>query len=185
MDTRVKDINIKGVYLFGSVARGDFDRDSDVDLFIDIGENDEERINEIIKTSEKQFYKSDSYKKYGFLGIKNQIKALSGDLEKWELKESVEKDGIILYSSSVSKGLIKYFVVIIKPIKDVRGRNFVMRALSGRKEKYYKKSGGFLKEIGVEQLDSRVFLVPAEKINRILRLFSKQKVNYKLLAIWK
>ncbi len=182
--SRIKNMPIKSIFLFGSVARGDFDKDSDIDIFFDVEDKYAETIESIIKASEKNFYSSESNKKFLFLGIKNEIKPMVGDLQKWELKESVEKDSIVLFSSSFSSGLKKHFLITIKPIKDIKERNAVFRKLVGRKEKYY-KGGGLVKEIGGQQLDKRGFIVPAEKVNSVLNIFSKKKVDYFLEPVWK
>ncbi len=51
--------NIREIILFGSVARGEFDKKSDIDSFIDIkNEKDFERINKIVGIQLKSFIKA-------------------------------------------------------------------------------------------------------------------------------
>ncbi len=72
LETLDKESNkINQIILFGSVARGEDTKKSDVDLFIDANENKlEEKINQI----KEEFYGSVKVRKYwNLLGIKNKI----------------------------------------------------------------------------------------------------------------
>jgi len=178
--SNIKDKEIRAVYLFGSVARGDFDKDSDIDIFIDT----DHEIKSVIDKSLKILVNSEEWKKFQLLGIDNEIKVMYGKLSEWQLKESVHNDGIVLYSQSFSAGLTSYFLITIKPINDIAKRNKVIRKLFGRKEKYYKEKS-LVVENGGTIIDSRSFIIPSEKVNEILRIFSKEKVVYKMEKIWK
>ncbi|MBI4163526.1 MAG: nucleotidyltransferase domain-containing protein [Candidatus Aenigmarchaeota archaeon] len=180
-DPKIADARIKTVYLFGSVSRGDFDKDSDIDIFID---SESKEIGKHVEMAMSKFLKSDEWKKFRLMGIENKIKVMHGAIKRWELYESVKNDGLVLYSSSVSEGLNSFFLVNIEPISEITKRNRVMRKLVGRKEKYY-KGGGLVEGLGGEVLDNRVFLVPSEKIKSFLTIFSKEKVNYRIKKIWK
>ncbi len=172
---------IKGIYLFGSVARGDFGRDSDVDIFIDSGSKD---IGKAIERSLNRFRKSGESKKFQLIGVQSELKVMHGRLEDWELKESVEKDAILLYSpSSAGTGMRAFFIIAIEPVKDIAKRNRVIRKLAGRQEKQYHGSG-LVRELGGEAVDSRVFLVPAEKSQKMLQVLSKENVRYSLRKMW-
>ena len=180
-DPKIHEAKIKTIYLFGSVARGDFDRDSDIDIFID---SESKGIGKLAEMTVSKFLKSDEGKKFRLMGIENEIKIMHGDIKEWELYESVKNDGLILYSSSVSEGLNSFFLVTVEPISEITKRNRVMRKLVGRKEKHY-KGGGLVEDLGGEVLDSRVFLIPTEKIKKVLTIFSKEKVNYKIKKMWR
>ena len=175
---------IQGIYLFGSVARGDFGKKSDVDIFIDVEKENEKSLEHAAQRALKRFLSSEECKKFALLGVKNEIRALVGQLKEWELKESVEKEGLVLFSQSVSTHLKKYFLVRISPIKNIATRNRVMRKIAGRKERHYQEKG-LIAEKGGEMVDPKVFLIPAENINPFLMLFSREKAQYKLTEIWK
>ncbi len=177
----IKDHGIRSIYLFGSVARGDFDKSSDVDMFIDSSSG---KMEFFIEKALKSFYKSEDRKKFELMGINNEIKVMHGNLEEWQLKQSVESNGILIYSQSVSHGLGSYFIVKINPIKDIAKRNKVLRKLSGRNEKHYKDKGIVI-ELGGKIIDNRVFIVPSDNINDILKIFSEEKVDYSIEKIWK
>jgi len=85
--------NVNAVVLFGSVARGDYDNESDIDLFIETEES-EKKIEETLKL----FKKSKEHEKYLDLGTENQISLKVGKLKDWSsLRESILDNGITLY----------------------------------------------------------------------------------------
>src|SRR3989338_1271167 len=77
--------DIDRIILFGSVARGDFDKESDIDVFIE-GEKDIEREIENLLSI---FMKSEIQKKWELKGLKNEISLKIGKLNEWELKRSI------------------------------------------------------------------------------------------------
>ena len=176
----IKKNKIKGIYLFGSVARGDFDKDSDIDLFID---SDSKETKSIIEKALNKFYNSEDNKKFQLMGIENELKPIAGNLSNWDLKESVENDGLVLYAQSLSSGLRSYEIVTMDSIKNIAQRNRVLRHLSGRKEKHYNDKG-VIKQLGGETLNPRVFIIPSENANTILRIISKENIKYQLRKIW-
>ena len=58
-----------------------------------------------------------------------------------------------------------------------------MRKLFGRKERYYNDKGLVL-ELNGEILESRTFILPSEQINKVLRIFSKEKIKYRIKTIF-
>ena len=96
---KIKDKNqIKHIILFGSVAREEADRNSDIDLFLDLVKENKATETETEKIT-AEFYKSVKFLRYWkLLGIKNELKLVVGELGKWkELKSSIISNGIVLY----------------------------------------------------------------------------------------
>mgnify|MGYP001599929121 FL=1 len=85
---------IDNIILFGSVANNTFDKESDIDLFIDTNKNNESAIRNILDL----YKKTDEYKKFKISGIKNEFSLKIGRLKEWkELEASIISDGIVLY----------------------------------------------------------------------------------------
>ena len=126
--------NIRKIILYGSIARGDFNKNSDIDLFIDIDEKQEKNIKKI----EENFYESESYKKWKLKGLSNEISLLMGDLEgsEWKnLKRAIINTGILLYGkykSNIEK-INQYVLFTFENIKPESKRVSVHRKLFGFK----------------------------------------------------
>jgi predicted nucleotidyltransferase len=174
---------INGIYLFGSVARGEFDEKSDIDVFIDVESKDVEKMKKVCERSLKKFFSSQEVEKFRLRGIENEIKPIVGVLKEWgELKESLEKDSLILFSPSISYGRERQIIVVIEPIKLLAKRNKVFRYLFGRKERVFRKKG-IVEAIGGKILTPRSFLIPKESFNEIAQFLTQEKVKFKIIEV--
>src|SRR3989344_7001985 len=91
-------IEVDEIILFGSVARQEADKTSDIDLFFNIREKTKERItSDKIKDELEKFYKSKIAEIWHLKGINNQIKVQVGKLDEWKLKRSIISEGLVLY----------------------------------------------------------------------------------------
>jgi len=89
--------NIKKIVLYGSVARGDDEKDSDIDIFIEI-KKETKKFETEVKDIEKQFYQSREASLFKLKGIDNEFSIKIGKLNEWkELYGSISSTGIILY----------------------------------------------------------------------------------------
>lgn len=179
--TRIKMRDIRSVYLFGSFARGDYDKDSDVDIFID-AENEGE-VDRMVRLSAKKFYQTEECRKFRLLGIENSFSVKCGNIMEWDLRDAVMSEGIVLYSSSASPSMRKYFLLEIKTINNVSKRNRIIRKLSGRREAM-RKEKGIAEEMGGIILDSRHYIIPAESIASITKILSKENALFGMREIW-
>lgn len=174
---------VRSIYLFGSVARGDFTQDSDVDVFIDTERENEPVLASAVKKATKNFLHSDERKKFLVLGIRNEMDVKYGNVKEWDLFTSIQKEALVLFSSSVSVFFRKHFFVEVKPIANIAKRNKVIRALAGRKERN-RKERGLVSSMGGTVIDSRHYFIPAEKVGAVTQLFAKEKVLYELREMW-
>src|SRR3989338_7851990 len=90
--------HIKAIILFGSVARDEDDKQSDVDIFIDIVQKDSKIEKECLALVDS-FLSSVKYSHYcKLLDVHHEIKLHIGQLYTWkELAPSLISDGIVLY----------------------------------------------------------------------------------------
>ena len=174
---------VKEVILFGSVARGDFSSDSDVDLFFDVSSDNKDNDNQMKEIISK-FYKSQIFENWGKKGIKSSINPKIGVLSEWKLRHSILADGITLYGKYKSELKGEAFVVFTsEPIKNVAKRNKIIRALFGRHEKNQNKEGAIGKFKG-KRLSPTVFIVPQRYVQEIISILHLEKVSYTLIEIW-
>lgn len=179
---------IKQIILFGSVARGESNKDSDIDLFIDVLDKKlEKEINDI----KERFYESIKVKKYwSLLGVKNEINCSVGKLEEWDnLQRSLIANGIVLYGKYKKDTKTEsYYLFIITPGKDRNKNISIWRELYGytqkiNKKKYEKK--GLVRDYNGKKLAKGVFIIPSEHTQKISLFLKKNKFKYELISFWK
>ena len=115
--------SILRIILFGSVAKSEAGKQSDIDIFIEVKKNKifEKEVHKIVEN----FYKSREALLFKTKGIENKINIIIRRLDDWkELGKSVESTGIILYgkfSGVVGEKGKKYSLFYWDNIKKNRG----------------------------------------------------------------
>lgn len=176
--------NINEIILFGSVARGEEGKDSDIDLFFNL-EKDEKGIKAILNGELKKFYKSKSAEVWFLKGIKNQININAGILDEWKLKRSLISAGICLYGKykEIPENMKELVLFNIEPIKNIAKRNKIIREIFGRKEKGYSKEGFLIKFAG-RKISPSSFIIPKKHSQDIIIFLKKEKINYWFFELW-
>jgi len=182
LDSAVNDF-VKSIYLYGSSVRGELEKGSDIDIFIDCDSDKEESIEGIAKAALSRFYKSKDYEKWILFKFEHNISVQAGDLMVWQLKTSIMAEGILLYSkkSEILPAERKILFSYELPKKKKQYLHFI-RALFGRKEKGYRDSG-FLGELNGKKIGSNVIIVPKENQQKTMEFMQKEKINYSMKEI--
>jgi len=175
---------VRNIVLFGSVARNDFDKESDIDIFIDTKEEIEKEANDILDS----FYSSIIYKKYWkLLGIENEISLKVGDLDKWELKRSIISHGIQLYGKYYSEIEARLYSLFVIEFKGKRSEKLKLwRQLYGYSQKIKNKQyiqQGLIKEYSIRRIGPAVLLVPIENENKLRQFLTENKISHKVIEI--
>src|SRR3989338_1392656 len=92
-----KTISIESIILFGSVARGDFDKESDIDIFVSV-RNSRKTDKDIVRKATNEFYGTKTFEKWQMLGIKNYFSVIVGNInsDEWaDLRRSIMTDGVL------------------------------------------------------------------------------------------
>ena len=181
--SKIEDIN--KIILHGSISRGDFDEDSDIDLFIDT--NNKNAKNKIEKILEN-YYKTNKFKEWELKSIKNPFSLLVGklDSEEWKsLKRAIMNIGIILYGKykSNAEKINQYALFSFENIKPDKKRISIFRKLFGFKMKN-KKYAGLVEKINAIKIGKGTLLVPIEHVNELKKYFQDKKVVVKLYDFW-
>lgn len=182
--TKNKD-KIKNIILFGSVAREEAGKTSDIDIFIDLIKEDrklEQEINQLLN----KFMVSTKYKNYWkLLDLENEIKLTIGELNKWnQLKPNIIANGISLYGkfkTDIKEGKHKTFF-IWENIKPNSTRVLFNKQLLGYKQnnKFYE---GLIQKQNGERMGKGCIMVPLEFSNIFLKLFRKYKISVKIKKV--
>ncbi|VVB90445.1 Nucleotidyltransferase domain protein [uncultured archaeon] len=180
--------DIKNIILFGSVARGDFDSESDIDIFVDTGKGRaiKNKLTKLLST----FEKSETQEKWKLQGLNNSISVKTGELERWELYRSIITCGILLYGKyeRMPKDAKYHILFVLDFRKMERSRKIkIWRKLYGYRQKVGEKlieSKGFLEELSGKKIKRSVIAVPAEQKEKMLDFIKKYGINHKTIEIW-
>ncbi len=183
---RVREAKPKGVLslvLFGSVARGEATRESDIDIAVIYSEKDDEVVSELESMA----------------GERIQLTHLSLEELKKEptVAGALSGEGILLYGSPVS---ISAEDLELKPMMiisyDTSGmsrnaRSRLQRALYGGTSTYVKDGEkvkkhypGIVEEIGAERLGKGVLLVDRRRYPKIAGTLKTYGAKYREIPVW-
>jgi len=184
--------SVKKIILFGSFATGDFDEESDIDIFIEFPKGtDLKKIGNLVKNSEKRFY-SVSSRKWELMGINFPVSSILGNLEdqKWkELKEEIISTGITLYGKfeELPKNLKHYHLFNYTLTRLEQGKKMkFLRTLFGYTVKTGKKyrQTGLLEEIGGKKLGPNTILIAVEKSREVHKIFNSFGITPEIREVW-
>ena len=176
--------SIEKIILYGSIARGDFHSDSDIDLFVDINEKENEKIQKL----KERFYKTESAKRWVLKGVKNEFSIIVGNLEsdEWiDLKRALINTGILLYGkykSNVEK-VYAYSIFVFENIKPDKKRILIFRKLFGFKLDK-KRYLGFVEKLHGVKLGKSSIIIPLEHVKKIKDYLHEKKVKFKIYDLW-
>ena|SRR3989344_50393 len=177
--------DIDNVILYGSITRGDFDEQSDVDLFIDtLKKDNEKKANEVLK----QYYKTNKFKEWELKGIANEISLITSNInaDEWKnLKRAIINTGIVLYGryKANAEKVNQYLLFSFDNIKPDKKRIVIFRKLFGFKidKKEYL---GMAKEIGAVKIGKGALLVPLEHASKLTDYFKEKKISPRVFDLW-
>lgn len=186
---KIKD-SLKQIILFGSIARGDFDEESDIDLFFEIkNEFNEKETEQLIKATINKF-EIVAEKTWNLRNINLPIKVIVGrdDDITWEnLKEEIKNYGLVLYGQyqeqKENKALISYS---LKNLNQNEKMN-CLRKLYGYTTKTKKKvysNKGFISTIGAVKTATNQILAKIEDAKKIMALLKEFNVPCKVVKIY-
>lgn len=188
-----KGMPIRKIILFGSVAREEFDKHSDIDIFIEpVQKSKVKETEEQIKEIKKEF-EIEKEHTWKLKGIDYPIRELIGWLDepKWKiLKEDILSNGILLYGKyeELPKS-IKHYAFINYSLTDLEQKKKMkfLRNLFGysiKKNKKIYKQEGLIAQTGGSKLASNIILLPLEEVTKIKDLFDRYKVKIEIREVW-
>lgn len=184
---------IKEIMLFGSVAKGSYDKKSDIDLFFNVKDkNEEKEIEEKLKAILKSF-EVKAEKTWALKKIKFPINFIVGSLEDetWKnLRDEIISSGLMLYGKykEIPENLRQNYLFYYS-LNNLSRKNKMkfIRKMFGyslkRGRKIYEQ-GGLIKEINGFKLGSNAILIPSQEVLKIKKLFKDFKVSYKIIESW-
>ncbi len=178
-----KDISkIDNIILYGSVARGTADKESDVDIFVDTSHELEEKINEILE----EFYNSREYTLFRSKGVNNEIELKIGELSEWEdLHRSISSTGRVLWGryKITEEPIGTEHKIIFFWDKIGRSRSSFLNKLYGYKSKD-KNIVGLLEKWGGKKIGKSSIIIPFQYKEDMLELIEEYDVNAKNIEVF-
>ena len=178
-------IKLTKAILFGSVLTKNFDVESDIDIFLETDEK-EDNLNMLLNEFEKT--KGETWR---FKNIENPISLKIGKLEKWpSLRRSIQSNGLLLYSSykEVPEKIENYILFILNFRKISRSKKVSLwRKLYGYSQKIKNKvyiNKGLIKKLEGKKLERSVIAIPSSNAEEFKDFLHKNKINYELYEIW-
>ncbi len=180
------------IILFGSTARGDFHKESDIDLFINLQNKKEQKeIERIVKKALMEFETAVS-NSWRLKGIDLPLKVLVGDLDapRWSaLKREIISTGRVIYGryKELPQKLNPYYLLSFK-LTNLLPKNKVkfirqMYGYKSRKEHTVYCHAGAMQEGGV-RINQNTILTPGPQLNNFLSLFKQFKIKYQIREVW-
>src|SRR3989344_3520979 len=182
---------IRNIILFGSFARGNPRKDSDVDLFIDVEKETIEEVEKLVKESLKEF-EIKAERSWKLKGIKNTVSPIVDSIEneRWNnLRKDIEINGISLYGKFKGKAeKNKHLVLIQYDLSKLSQKNKMqlIRKLFGYTLKKGKKvyaNQGIIQKLKAEKL-SNAILIDLSNYKEVLEILRKHKASVKIEDLW-
>ncbi len=176
---------IERVILFGSVAKDQATKESDVDLFMEVRKKTKS-IEKEIQEIKQQFYRSREATLFKAEGIENPLSIKVGHLKDWpDLSQSIASTGIILYSPYEAKKLPKEATHHLLISWDHIGKNrgaFLNKVygFSVRKKHYL----GIIEKYPGKKIGKSSIMLPVQHKKEILQLIEKHHVKAKSIEIF-
>jgi|SRR3989338_8311046 len=183
----LKDIrNVQRIVLFGSVARGEETKESDVDLFIEVMKITKKFESEI-KKIEGEFYQSREASLFKLKGVNNEFNIKMGRLTDWkDLYQSIASTGVTLYgpyeSGKLPSGVKHYVIIFWVGINKNRGA--FLNKVYGFKVKG-RRYEGLLEKYNGNRLGKSCIIMPAQYKKEILELIHKYKILAKVMEVFR
>lgn len=179
---------INQIILFGSVAKNDFDKDSDIDLFIDTDEDIEKEYKNALFNFEKR-----SERTWKLKEIDLPINSIRDNLkkEKWgNLKKEISSNGIVLYGKyKKEEKELEHKILINYSIKklNINQKMKIIRELNGyknikNKKEYIQK--GLIEKTNSKRIDTNTIITKYDYLYDFKKLFKDNKLNYTIKDIW-
>lgn len=185
LDNLKKKDDIERIVLFGSVAKEEATKESDIDIFVEVRKKTK-RLEKEIKGLEKKFYQSREATLFKSKGVDNKFSIKIGKLAEWkDLYRSIASNGIVLYGPYEAKelpsGVMHFFIVFWTKIGKNRGA-FLNKLYGFKiKDKHY---DGLLSKFDGMKLGKSCVMMPMQYKEDIFRLLKEYKVKAKIIEVF-
>ena len=177
--------NVERIILFGSVAKGEATKESDVDIFIETRKKTKKFEKDIIE-NEKNFYQSREAALFKVKGIENRIHIIIGKLSEWkDLSASIASTGIVLYGPFEGKKMpsgVKHKVIVFWDHIGKNRGSFLNKIYGFRVKN--KKYTGLLEKAEGKKIGKSSIMLPIQYKKDIFKLLKEHRVRAKAIEVF-
>ncbi len=177
--------NIARIVLYGSVAKGEATRESDVDIFVEVGRKTRKFEREI-KQIEESFYSSREASLFRAKSVENRFSIKYGRLKDWkDIYRGIASTGIVLYGPYEARELPSgtEHSVIVYWEKIGKNRGSFLNKIYGFKAKN-KRYPGILLRFGGRRIGKSCLMLPVQYKNEVFKLLREHEVKAKTLEVF-
>lgn len=186
-------ISLDKVILFGSIAKGEFDAKSDIDLFIEPKQKSKlKEIEKKIKAIKNRFEQENEHT-WGLKGIYFPIREQVGFLEDdvWKvLKQDIISTGIMLYGKYEELpeklehfSLINYSLESMKQKEKMKLLRLLFGYSTTKGKKIYRQEG-LTHEFNGIKLSKNALLIPMGEIVKVKKIFDEFGARVQVREVW-
>ena len=187
------DQEIQEIILFGSIARGDFTKKSDIDLFVNVkNRKDIKKIERTVRKALDEFETASS-QTWDLRKIDFPLKPIVGDLDstQWSaLRREIISTGLTLYGryKEIPKKL-QHQLLFSFNLKNLQPKQKVkiIRQLYGYQTKKGEKTyvhKGLLQQEKAVKINPSTILVPVESHQTFYNFFKGFKIQHQIREVW-
>ncbi|MDY6788381.1 MAG: nucleotidyltransferase domain-containing protein [Candidatus Nanohaloarchaea archaeon] len=173
---------IDQIVLYGSVARGTADKESDVDIFVDTTYNLEDEIDRI----KEEFYSSRRCTLFRSKGITNKISVKTGKLEEWEsIHASISSTGIVLWGDFKAEKLpggAQHSIIFYWEKTGDKRTSFLNKLYGYSTED--REIKGMLEKWGGKKIGKSSVLIPIEHKDDMIKLLKKYNIDARNIEVF-
>ncbi len=184
---------VSQIIVFGSVARGDFDETSDLDLFIDIKNLGKKKFVETTVKETLVQFEIVAENTWSLRNIRVPLKTICGSLHEpqWKnLNNELIGTGIVLYGryAVAPDGLSQYCLVHYSLSQlSQKKKMLLLRTLYGccttkSKKKY--ESPGIISSLNAKKIGANQLLVSIADLKKITDLLKQFKLPFSIQEVW-
>jgi predicted nucleotidyltransferase len=176
---------INKIILFGSVAKSESTKESDVDIFIDVKKKTE-KLDTTIQDAITKFYNSREAVIFKTRGIDNKLNVIIGRLKDWkDIHRSIMSTGIVLWGQyeEKEKPLGTKHEIIFYWSNIGINRGAFLNALYGFTANS-KRHIGLLEKFDGRRMGKSCVIIPVQYREDVIKLFRKYKVSAKALEVF-
>ncbi len=177
---------IKQIIIFGSVARGNAIKDSDIDIFFDVigSKKSQTSFRSKLNKNIEQFYLTNIALSFKMKSIQSEFSVKVGKLEEWkDLASSISSYGIVLYGKYTTSPPDLKGYTILSWENPGKAKGALLNKFYGYKAGQ-KRYPGLIKKYAATKIGPATIMINSSIREVFIDVLAKYGVNYSRYDVW-